>query len=106
MLNKKISMNLIAEKKFVSELVSETSMSAYGTPLGKHESTMSLYGFQDDPDYYFIEWDIPTLEEVENIGIWCEDGTKVLRDYDGVFELPEQAIELLKENGFDTEYAE
>lgn len=99
-------MNKIAEKTFVAELVSETSMSAYATPLGKHKSTMTLYSFPDDPDYYFIEWDIPTLDECENIGIWCEDGTKILRDYDGVFELPAEAIELLKENGFNTEYAE
>ena len=59
-----------------------------------------------DPDYYFIEWDIQTLDECENIGIWCEEGTKTLRDYDGVFQLPDEAIELLKDNGFNTEYAE
>jgi len=99
-------MNKIAEKTFVSELILETSLNSCPSPLGKHTSTMTLYGFTDDPDYYFIEWDIPTLEECENIGIWCEDGTKTLRDYDGVFELPVEAIELLKENGFDTEYAE
>jgi hypothetical protein len=99
-------MKKIAEKEFVAELVSETSMSAYATKLGKHKCTMTLYGFEHDPDYYFIEWDIPTLDECENIGIWCEAGTKTLRDYDGVFQLPDEAIELLKENGFDTEYAE
>jgi len=96
----------IAEKSFVSELVSETSMSPVATLLGKHKSTMTLYGYDDDPDYFFIEWDIASLETVESIGIWCEDGTMILRDYDGVFELPAQAIELLKENGFNTEYAE
>ena len=100
------TMTKIAEKEFVSVLTSETSMSATPTILGKHTSTMTLYGFPDDPNYFFIEWDIPTLDEVENIGIWCEDGTKELRDYDGVFELPLEAIELLQENGFNTAYAE
>lgn len=99
-------MNKIAEKEFVSELVLETSMSATATPLGENKSTMTLYGFDDDPDYYFIEWDIQALGECENIGIWCEEGTKELRDYDGVFELPLQAIQMLKENGFNTSYAE
>jgi hypothetical protein len=99
-------MNKIAEKELVCELVLETSMCGEPTKLGKHESTMVLYGFDDDPDYYFIEWDIPTLNEVENIGIWCEEGTKELRDYDGVMCLSQEAIELLKENGFDTSYAE
>jgi hypothetical protein len=99
-------MNKIAEKEFVCELISETSMSSVPTKLGRHKSTMTLYGFDDDPDYYFIEWDIPTLNEVENIGIWCEEGTKELRDYDGVMCLSQEAIELLKENGFDTSYAE
>jgi hypothetical protein len=99
-------MTKIAEKEFVSVLTLETSMSATPTKLGKHTSTMTLYGFELDPNYFFIEWDIPTLDEVENIGIWCEDGTKELRDYDGVFELPLEAIELLQENGFNTAYAE
>jgi hypothetical protein len=38
---------------------------------------------------------------VEQIGLWCEFGTKKILDYDGVFTLPNEAIELLKENGFD-----
>jgi hypothetical protein len=40
------------------------------------------------------------LEITEYIGIWHED--KRVTDYDGVFELPQEAIDLLKENGFDT----
>lgn len=97
-------MKKIAEKEFVAQLVSETTAGAI--PLGRHKSTMTLYGFDEDPDYFFIEWDIPALDDCENIGIWCEEGTKTLRDYDGVFQLPDEAIELLKSNGFNTEYAE
>lgn len=98
-------MTKIAEKIFTSELIYETSLSPVASKLGKHKSTMTLYS-SDDPDYYFIEWDIPTLEIVENIGIWCEDDTKIICDYDGVFELSNEALEMLKENGFDTSNVE
>jgi hypothetical protein len=103
---KKRQMNQIDQMTFTCELVSETSMSPLATSLGKRESTMTLYSFENNPDYYFIEWDIPSLDMCENIGIWCEDGSKVLCDYDGVFSLSEFAIEFLQKNGFDTSYAE
>ena len=90
-------MKQVAEKTFVANLVSETSYSS--TPLGQHQSTMTLYFIDDDS--YFIEWDIPSLETVETIGIYCEDGTKCICDYDGVFEMPEEAKQLLQENDFD-----
>jgi hypothetical protein len=51
-------------------------------------------------DNLFIEWSIPDMDEVVEIGIWTA-GKKVT-DYDGVFELPKQAITLLKRNGYDT----
>ena len=94
----------IAEKEMFSELVSETSYSS--TPLGKHKSTLTLYGSEEDITNFFIEWDIPNLETVEIIGIWCEDGSKKIIDYDGVFELFPEVITFLKENGFDTEDVE
>ena len=56
---------------------------------------MELY---DDNGRYFIEWDIPGMETTEYIGIERED--MVLTGYDGVFEIPVEAIELLRENGF------
>jgi hypothetical protein len=99
-------MNKIATTNFTSELISETSMSSVVTKLGKHESSIDLYSFEEDPDYYFIEWDVPTLDMVENIGIWCEEGTKIIRDYDGVFSMPDVILEFLREQGFDVEYAE
>jgi hypothetical protein len=97
-------MNLLATKTFTAQLVSESSFGSQN--LGKHKSTMELFSFPEDPNYYFIEWDIPTLEEVENIGIWCEENTKKIYDYDGVMCLSAEAIELLKENGFDTSEVE
>lgn len=69
--------------------------------LGQHSYTMELFANPDGS--YFIEWIIPKLDEVTHIGIWHEN--KELTDYDGVFELPEQAIQLLEKNGFNCEYA-
>lgn len=95
------SITSIAKKTFTSHLNSETSFAS--TSLGTHESTMELFLYADGS--YGIEWDVPSLDTTEHIGIWVEDGTKTMCDYDGVFQLPKQAIELLEENGFDCEYA-
>lgn len=79
------------------------------TPQGEHESTMELY---QHPGNYKqglligIEWVVETLGWAEQIGIeWGFDnfGKKVVTGYDGVFELPEQAIQLLERNGFNCE---
>jgi len=94
-------MQKLDTKTFIAEIVSETSLSPVPTKLGTHESTMDLYYSSAMDHYYYIEWDIPGLDIVEQIGLWCEIGTKKIIDYDGVFTLPNEAIELLKENGFD-----
>lgn len=63
---------------------------------------MDLY-FEND-NTGFIEWDIPSLDRTENIGLWFEidqDGKRTLSDYDGVFSLPSEAIELLRKHGID-----
>jgi hypothetical protein len=69
---------------------------------GKHGWTMDLYFDNDNTG--FIEWDIPSLDRTENIGLWFEidqDGKRTLSDYDGVFSLPSEAIELLRKHGID-----
>jgi hypothetical protein len=38
-------------------------------------------------------------------GIWFDEN-KCINDYDGVFELPNEIIEKLKEIGYDTSYVE
>lgn len=91
-------MNKIAEKTFRADLVLERSSSSVAEDLGNHESTMCLYDF-DEPGRYMIEWDVPSLEETQHIGIWVNEARKELRDYDGVMSLPEEAIELLEEQG-------
>ena len=76
---------------------------------GKHETTMDLWLLPPVAATRsgFIEWDVPTLEETVEIGLKMETEfntmtgtsyTMVLTDYDGVFSLPKQAIELLERN--------
>ena len=93
----------IAEVTFSADLVSEGSWGASG--LGKHESTMTLYA---DGLRGYIEWDIPSLDTSEGIGLTFERqidaenmvNDLVLVDYDGVHSLPAQAVELLRNNGY------
>jgi len=100
-------MKSIAKKEFKSHLNLEYSITPTLTPLGMAECSMELY-MSDNGIHGCIEWlyELKDGEQDEvGIGLWFEEGTKILRDYDGVFELPKQAIELLEENGFDCEYA-
>ena len=68
--------------------------------LGEHESTLELYFNKDNTG--FIEWDIPSLDRFENIGLWFDidrDGKRSLADYDGVMSLNDHAIDLLRKKG-------
>ena len=53
---------------------------------------------------YYICWEIVNLGIFEQIGVYCYENDKVLSDYDGVFDMPKQARQLLEENGFDCSY--
>lgn len=66
------------------------------------ESVMDLYFYKDDSG--FIEWTNDEFDLAENIGLWFEfdrNGKRTLTDYDGVFSLPDQAMDLLEKNGVD-----
>lgn len=70
--------------------------------LGEHESTLELYYNKDDTG--FIEWDIPSLDRFELIGLWFEfdrDGKRSLSEYDGVMSLNDHAIAILRKNGVE-----
>jgi hypothetical protein len=56
---------------------------------------MELYRHSGE---HFIEWVILTADYVTNIGLTIINNT--LEDYDGIYNLPKPAIELLKEAGF------
>ena len=66
-------------------------------------STMELYKTYQTGTY-FIEWYIAKLDIVEQIGVFCNQNDKVLSDYDGVFDMPKQARQLLEDNGFNCSY--
>lgn len=93
----------ILSKTFTATLVREHSSTARVDDLGKHEQTMDLYYYTGASSLQgFIEWDIPTAEETEQIGLTFEidaAGTRTLTDYDGVFSLPSEAVALLREAG-------
>ena len=66
------------------------------------KSVMELYFYKDNSG--FIEWDIPKLDMTEHIGLVFEidpSGKRILTDYDGVFSLPDQAMDLLEQHGVD-----
>ena len=86
----------LAEVTFKAEMIREGSWGQQD--LGKHQSTMTLYA-GDGPGEAFIEWDIPSLEQTEEIGLTF-DVERNLLDYDGVFSLPKEAIALLRKQGF------
>lgn len=84
------------EITFTAELVSQSSYS--DTELGNYESTMEL--FRDDNGVpSMIEWDVPELEETEHIGLEIEGNDVV--GYDGIWSLPQQAIDFLEKLGYD-----
>lgn len=75
-------------------------------PLGKMKSVMELYSYSDGmfDEKVEIEWYVQQIDEIVTIGIEYDidkTGKKIVTGYDGVFELPEQAIQLLEKNGFN-----
>jgi hypothetical protein len=101
-------MILVATKKFESELFLERSITPHREPLGNAENEMTLY-IDEEGLEGMIEWEYTLADgdgDCVGIGLWFSDGDKKLTDYDGVFEIPKEAIELLKENGYDCSYVE
>jgi hypothetical protein len=99
-------MKIIAKKEFESNLYLEYSSTPTPTPLGKGKSEMNLY-MNEDNTKGFIEWYYELEDEesdVVEIGLWFDEN-KSLTDYDGVFSLNLEAINLLEENGFNCDYA-
>lgn len=73
---------------------------------GIHPSTMTLYVAPDclfneghGARHGLIEWDIPSLGEFEQIGLWFDENRNLV-DYDGIMALPREAIALLRSLSF------
>jgi hypothetical protein len=91
----------IDEVTFYSPINKENSFGEWNVAK-RTKSTMTLYYYRDTTGY--IEWDIPKIEETVEIGITFEfdkNGKRTLTDYDGVFAIPRQALDLLEKNGVD-----
>lgn len=82
----------VAESTFTAPLVDNSHEIR---SIGTHSSTMTLY---EDEGIYQIEWHIPALDEVYHIGLIFEGTTLV--DYDGLYDLPKEAIALVRQAGF------
>jgi hypothetical protein len=87
--------------KFEQELVLSNSYSSKN--IGKHINEMELIIHSHGKSgciiwNYWPENDEDDMDETV-IGLWF-NGNKELEDYDGVYELPKEAIQLLKDNGY------
>jgi hypothetical protein len=91
------TIKVVGVKKFKSHIVKET---AYGVvdDYGEQENVMTLMRVGNS---LLIEWVIGDELDYAEIGITTVG--KDVVDYDGVFELTKQAIELLEECGFNTD---
>ncbi len=91
-------MKSIATKQFKTQVNYDNGFTS--TECGIFDQTMELFSDADileKPECYLIEWDIPAMEETLHINIVVDDDNNLI-DYDGVFELPNEAIELLEAN--------
>lgn len=99
-------MKLIGKSEFVNTIVKEYSYLPFPEEIGKANCTMELFALEDDETVLEIVWEIEYEDGGEDevvIGIWTDqEEVKKVIDYDGVFELPAEAIKLLNDCGFDT----
>ena len=90
----------IATITFKTPVRKEYSATSRMDNLGEHQATLTLYVNDQDARLGSLELDIPGCDEYVDIGLWFAEDRKTLVDFDGVFSLPPQGIELLRENGF------
>ena len=85
------------EASFNSPINIERSSSPVMEHVGQLDSTMELW-MDEGHAPTGIEWVVDDGQFVEDIGL-VFDG-KTLTDYDGVFSLPKEAIQLIRKAGF------
>jgi len=85
-------------KNFLADVWEEGSWGA--RHLGRADQEMRLYEGVD-AGHGFIEWEIPSMDRGEEIGLTYEmrGDKRALTDYDGVMDLPSEAVELLESAG-------
>ena len=87
---------------FDAQVVREYSSRAFPVRLGLAKNSMELFMNENGREGY-IEWVAEFEEGHENeivgIGLWFNEN-KELTDYDGTFEMPREAVNFLREQGF------
>lgn len=103
------AMKAVRKIEFTSDIIEESSMRATAVSLGRANCIMEFFirdGVLPTSGEGEIEWHLEFLDEcgklsgeddVEYIGVRYENG--ILTDYEGVFQLPPQAIELIRAVG-------
>lgn len=93
--------------KFRAQLVEERSACAKSEDIGLHENTMILF-LNEPGSRDIICWDYHPVgggaDDGVVIGIWTDN--RKVTDYDGVFELPVEAVAMLRLLGLDTSEVE
>jgi hypothetical protein len=90
---------ILAKKEFDSEVSRDT---IYGTidSYGKCHNEAIL---EEGTKYLFVEWFVSSNgEDIDYADICLELVGKKVVDYDGVFDLPKEIVEMLDEYGLDT----
>jgi len=90
----------LAEFRGEHRMILERSYTSRAEELGTHKYTLTLYWYEGTPTtgHGTLEFNIPTLGETNQIGIWTEEGELV--DYDGIMGyMPEGSVELLNSVG-------
>lgn len=94
--------NLIGSCKFMSPINMENSFGSHN--LSKNTESEMDYYLHDGGKTGAIEWIVDECDLCEGIGLWFDfdkDGKRTLVDYDGVFAIPTQALDLLEKHGVD-----
>lgn len=94
----------IGKLEFESPINMDSSLYGLQPLADKAKSVMELFFYQKDANSALIEWCCDELDIVEHIGLTFEidrNGKRTLTDYDGVFTLPDQAMDLLEKHGVD-----
>jgi hypothetical protein len=88
-------MKVIKEIQFEANIVREYSSKPKVDDLGRQKCKMTLYRSEKNESNGAIEFET----ESECVGIGLTFSKNELLDYDGVFELPREAIELMESCG-------
>jgi len=97
-----MSRKIIGVKKFKTQVTKDTS---YGqvADYGNVDNTMTLV---EGEKQLYIEWEVGEDGELDYAEIGIDTVGKKVTGYDGIFNLPKEAGQLLRRHGYDTKEVE